>query len=65
MRNRIKYLRRSEGYDLTQEQFAKILGISRVHLGYIERGEVIPSGMIMLKIADFFDRDPRDIFFYS
>lgn len=65
LQNRIKYLRRSEEYDLTQDQLAEELGISRVYLSSIERGKSIPSGDLMLKIANFFDRDPREIFFYT
>lgn len=29
---------------LTQAEFAEIAGISRVYLGQIERGDVVPSG---------------------
>jgi putative transcriptional regulator len=64
LENKVKYLRRSEKYDMTQEQLANALGITRQHVISIEKGTNISAGL-MLKIADFFDEDPRDIFFTS
>jgi len=63
LKNNIKYLRRSENYDLTQEQLAKELGISRVTVSEIENGRQVPSGELVLRIANFFQKDPREIFF--
>ena len=62
IKNRIKYLRRSEGYDLTQEQLAERLGVSRQTIVELEKGRP-PSAELLLKIATFFNTDPRDIFF--
>lgn len=62
MKNNVKYLRRSAEFDMTQEQLAKALGVNRVTISQIEKG-TIPSGEVMLKIATFFNKDPREIFF--
>ncbi|WP_096199484.1 helix-turn-helix transcriptional regulator [Bacillus sp. FJAT-45350] len=60
--NRVKYLRRSEGFDLTQEQLANELGVSRQTIVELEKGRP-PSAELLLKVADFFNKDPREIFF--
>ena len=64
MKNCLKYFRRSEGYDLTQEQLAKELNVSRATITSVEKG-CVPSAELMLKIANFFNVDPREIFFES
>jgi putative transcriptional regulator len=62
LNNRVKFLRRSEGFDLTQEQLAKELGVSRPTIVELEKGRP-PSAELLLKIATFFNKDPREIFF--
>lgn len=62
MRNVVKYLRKQEGYDLTQQQLADVIGVNRVTIANIELGST-PSAEVMIKIANFFNKDPRDIFF--
>jgi putative transcriptional regulator len=62
--NKVKFLRRSEGFDLTQEQLAKELGVSRQTIVELEKGRP-PSAELLLKVATFFNKDPRDIFFTS
>lgn len=64
MLNKVKYLRRSEGYDLTQEQLAVKLDVSRQTIVELEKGRP-PSAELMLKVAVFFNKDPREIFFTS
>ena len=48
----IKHIR--EGYNLTQEQFAAMLGISVRTLRNWEQGRRVPEGpaMVLLKVAD-------------
>lgn len=62
MKNNIKFLRRSPEFDLTQQELAEELGISRSTINSIESGAT-PSGHVMLKISKYFNRDIRDIFF--
>lgn len=62
LKNRVKYLRRSEGFDLTQEQLAKALGVSRQTINELEKGRP-PSAELLLKVSKFFNKDPREIFF--
>lgn len=62
MRNEIKHLRLSREFDLTQEELAKALGVSRHTIISIENGGNT-TGKMVLKIAEFFNKDPREIFF--
>ncbi|GAB6926044.1 hypothetical protein JCM10914A_56280 [Paenibacillus sp. JCM 10914] len=62
MQNNIKFLRRSKEYDLTQEQLAKELRVSRSTVSHLERGGEV-SGVVVLRVANFFNKDPREIFF--
>ncbi|MFF0831060.1 helix-turn-helix transcriptional regulator [Brevibacillus sp. NPDC003359] len=60
LENNIKFLRRSKEFDISQELLAKALGITRQRVIQIESGDA-PSALLMLKIAHFFDKDPREI----
>ncbi|MFB6467651.1 helix-turn-helix transcriptional regulator [Cytobacillus sp. Hz8] len=62
MDNIVKYLRRSQNFDMTQEELAKEVGVSKATISSIENG-ADTSARVMLKIANVFDKDPRDIFF--
>lgn len=62
LKNKVKFLRRSEGFDLTQEQLAIELGVSRQTIVELEKGRS-PSAELLLKISSFFNKDPREIFF--
>lgn len=62
MKNIVKYLRQSQDFDLTQEELAKELGVSRHTIMSIENGGNT-TGKMVLKIGEFFDKDPREIFF--
>jgi putative transcriptional regulator len=62
MKNNVKFLRRNEKFDLTQDALAKALGVSRGTVANMEKGGDI-SGALLLKTAAFFEKDPRDIFF--
>ncbi|WP_391556982.1 helix-turn-helix transcriptional regulator [Robertmurraya sp.] len=54
----------SELFDLTQEQLANKLGVSRYAIIRIENGELTTDEMV-IKIAHFFDKDPSEIFFVN
>lgn len=62
MNNRVKYLRRSEKFNLTQQELANHIGVSRHTVIAIENGKNT-SADVMLKLSVFFDKDARDIFF--
>ena len=61
MKNCVKQLRRN--LDISQEALAKVIGVSRQTIACIEGFKHEPSISIALKIADFFGKDPREIFF--
>ncbi len=62
MKNKVKFLRRSESFDMTQEQLAKAVGVTRATISAIEKGQGT-SDEIVMKIANLFQKDPREIFF--
>lgn len=62
MYNIVKYLRLSEEFDLTQEELATALGVSRHTIISIEKGGNTSAEMV-IKLGHFFNKDPREIFF--
>jgi len=48
--------------NLTQEDFAHQLGISRVYMGYIEQGRFSPSLKLLMKISRKFKVKVEDLF---
>lgn len=61
MRNRLRELRRER--DLTQEELAKVLGVSRQTIIAIERGKYAPSLPLAFRISRVFERPLDTIFF--
>ncbi len=49
-------IRELRGFDLTQQQFAKRIGISQTHLSKVELGKVEAGAEILLRIARAYDR---------
>lgn len=62
MNNIVKYLRRSQEFDLTQDELAERIGVSRATISAIENG-ASTSVNIALRIAGVFNKDVREIFF--
>ena len=60
MKNRIK-IERAE-HDITQQQLAEAVGVSRQPIVAIERGPFLPSTPLALKIARYFSKPAEDIF---
>ena len=58
--NRIKAWRAEQ--DLTQEELARRIGVSRKTINTIERGIFVPSTIIALKLAREFGCTVEDIF---
>jgi len=63
VRNRLRELRETRG--LTQEELAKILGVTRQTIIAIEKGKYDPSLRLAFKIARFFGVKIEDIFIYE
>ncbi|NJE08045.1 transcriptional regulator [Thermococcus sp. M39] len=63
MKNHLRELREARG--LTQEELAKILGVTRQTIIAIEKGKYDPSLKLAFKIARFFGVKIEDIFIYE
>jgi putative transcriptional regulator len=60
MKNRLK-VERAE-LDLTQQQLADMVGVSRQTINAMEAGKYIPSTVLSLKVAGVFGKTVNDIF---
>ncbi len=49
--------------ELSQEQLAQAVGVTRQTIHSIEKGKFVPSALLALKIARFFGKQVEDIFF--
>lgn len=63
MKNIVEQLRKERG--LSQEDFAKMLHVSRQTISSIETGKYSPSLKLACVIADFFGRRIEEIFIYE
>ncbi|MDE6682058.1 MAG: helix-turn-helix transcriptional regulator [Muribaculaceae bacterium] len=61
MKNRIK-VERAE-LDMTQQDLAEAVGVSRQTIVAIEKNRFIPSTLLALKIARRFSKSVEEIFF--
>ena len=52
-------------FDLTQEQLADLVEVSRKTINTLERGIYTPSVSLALKIAKVFDTQVEEIFFLN
>ncbi|SUX48387.1 helix-turn-helix transcriptional regulator [Chryseobacterium indoltheticum] len=60
MKNKIKLERAIK--NITQEDLAKKIGVSRQTINAMEAGKYVPSTVLALKIAKYFDKKVEDIF---
>lgn len=60
MKNTIKIERVLK--NITQEDLAKKIGVSRQTINAMEAGKYVPSTVLALKIAKYFDKKVEDIF---
>ncbi|PTB94768.1 transcriptional regulator [Marivirga lumbricoides] len=60
MRNTMKVERAKK--NITQEDLAKEIGVSRQTINSIEKNKYVPSTVLSLKIARFFNTSVNDIF---
>ena len=61
MKNRLKVARAE--MDLTQEDLAKSIGVSRQTINAVESGRYVPSTVLALKMARVFGKPVEEIFF--
>ncbi|OOQ59851.1 helix-turn-helix transcriptional regulator [Mucilaginibacter pedocola] len=60
MKNTLKVQRAKA--NITQDDLAKILNVSRQTIYSIEKNVYVPSTVIALKLADYFDVKVEDLF---
>ena len=60
MQNRLKIERAIK--NLTQDDLAKLIGVSRQTINSIEKGRYVPSTVLALKISEIFEKPVNDIF---
>jgi putative transcriptional regulator len=61
MKNRVKAER--EFKEMTQEQLAQLVGVSRQTIHAIEHDRFIPSTLLALKLSKVFKRKVNDLFY--
>jgi len=60
LKNTVISLRKQK--NITQEEFAKVLGISRQTVIAIEKGNYIPSLLLGMRIARYFKKSVETVF---
>lgn len=63
MKNCLEQIRKER--DLSQEELANILGVSRQTIISLEKGKYNPSILLAFKIARYFEKTIETIFFYE
>jgi putative transcriptional regulator len=60
MKNNLKVLR--AGANISQGDLAEKIGVSRQTINAMEKGKYVPSTVLALKIARFFEKQVGEIF---
>ncbi|MGX7145240.1 helix-turn-helix transcriptional regulator [Facklamia languida] len=60
MKNRLEEIRKQQ--NMTQEELASVLEVSRQTIGSLEKGKYNPSILLAFKIARYFNLRIEDIF---
>ena len=63
MKNRIEEIRKDRG--IRQEEFAKVLGVSRQTISSLETGRYNPSIFLAWKIARYFGMTIEEVFIFE
>jgi len=56
---------RFEKNEMSQQELANVVGVTRLTIHSIETGKFNPSVLLALKIADFFNKPVEEIFFLN
>jgi putative transcriptional regulator len=59
--NKVQQIRKEK--DITQEELAFAVGVTRQTIIAIEKGNYTPSVLLALKIATYFNKSVNDLFF--
>ena len=62
MRNKIEEIRKARG--IRQEEFAKLMGVSRQTISSLETGKYNPSIFLAYKIAKYFEMTIEEVFIF-
>ena len=49
--------------NISQEELAAAVGVARQTINYIEANKFIPSVLVCIRIAEYFDKPLQEIFF--
>jgi putative transcriptional regulator len=60
--NQLKLCRVEHG-DMTQQELANAIGVTRLTIHSIEKSKFVPSTVLALKLAKFFGKSVEDIFY--
>jgi putative transcriptional regulator len=63
MKNRIEQIRKERG--IRQDEFAKLLGVSRQTISSLETGRYNPSIFLAYKIAKYFGMTIEEVFIFD
>ncbi len=63
MKNRIEEIRKARG--IRQEDFARLMGVSRQTISSLETGRYNPSIFLAYKIAKFFGMTIEEVFLFD
>ena len=63
MKNKIEEIRKEKG--IRQEDFAKLMGVSRQTISSLETGKYNPSIFLAYKIAKFFGMTIEEVFIFD
>jgi putative transcriptional regulator len=63
VKNRIEEIRKKRG--VRQEEFAKLMGVSRQTISSLENGRYNPSTILAYKIAKYFDMTIEEVFVFE
>ena len=63
MKNRLEAIRKERG--IRQDEFAKLMGVSRQTISSLETGRYNPSIYLAYKIAKYFELTIEDVFIFD